>query len=118
VTTIIEGGAGGGPGAASAAAAQLPPLTFVNPSELPDYRPAFAPGATRADADGRLWIRTIPTKPLAGGPEYDILDGTGALVDRVAIPRGSTIVGFGAGGIVYLGVRDASGVRVVKARMK
>ncbi|HEV7839619.1 MAG TPA: hypothetical protein VGO75_16230, partial [Gemmatimonadaceae bacterium] len=42
VTTVGPGG-GGLPG-------PLPPLTMVSPTELPDYRPAFGPGATRVDA--------------------------------------------------------------------
>jgi hypothetical protein len=95
-----------------------PPMLFVEPGELPDYRPAFAGGAMRADADGRLWVRIIPPRPLAGGPEYDVLDRTGKLVERVAIPKGSTIVGFGSGGIVYLGVRDAAGTHLVRARAR
>ena len=90
-------------------------MSFVQPSELPDYRPAFANGSVRADAEGRLWVRIMSPKP-ASGPEYDVIDRTGKLVDRVVLPAGTTIVGFAPGGIVYLGVRDASGVRVVRAR--
>jgi hypothetical protein len=97
-------------------AVQLPPPSFYAPNELADYRPAFAGGSVRADAEGRLWIRTIPTKPLAGGAEYDVIDREGKLVERVAIPKGTTIIGFGSGGIVYLGVRDTTGVHVVRAR--
>ena len=62
--------------------------------------------------DGRLWVRTIPTKPTPGGAIYDVIDGKGALVDRVQVPAGTTIAGFGKGGIVYLGLRDASGIHV------
>ena len=94
-----------------------PPMSFVQPSELPDYRPAFSNGSVRADADGKLWVRIISPKP-ASGPEYDVIDRTGKLVDRVVVPAGTTIAGFAPGGIVYLGVRDASGVRVVRAREK
>jgi len=90
---------------------------MVSPNELPDYRPAFANGSVRADAEGKLWVRVIPTKPTTG-PEYDVIDRTGKLVDRVTLPRGTTIAGFGTGGIVYLGVRDAAGVHVVRAREK
>jgi hypothetical protein len=122
VTTmrVVMGGPGGPGGAAplSGAAPTPPPLTFVEPGELPDYRPAFGGGSMRADTEGRVWVRTIPTKPLAGGPEYDVIDRGGKLVERVAVPRGTTIVGFGDGGIVYLGVRDASGTRLVRARVK
>ena len=94
-----------------------PPLAFVSPNELPDYRPAFSNGSVRADAEGKLWVRIMSPKP-ASGPEYDVIDRTGKLVDRVVIPAGTTIAGFGAGGVVYLGVRDAAGVHVVRAREK
>jgi hypothetical protein len=91
-------------------------VEIVAPTALPDYRPAFANGSVRADASGDLWVRTIPTKPLTTGPEYDVIDGRGKLVERVTIPRGTTIAGFGPDGTVYLGVRDAAGVHVVRAR--
>lgn len=99
------------------AGAQLPPLTFVSPSELPDYKPVFGPGAVRADADGNLWVRTIPTKPTTG-VVYDVIDRSGKLVDRVLVPSSSVIVGFGAGGVVYMGTRDAAGIHVQRAHMK
>jgi hypothetical protein len=114
------GGPGGGPqivGGGPPPGGSPPPLTFVSPSELPDYKPVFGPNSVRADADGRLWIRTIPTKPLAGAV-YDVIDGSGTLVDRVLVPTGAVIVGFGAGGVVYLGMRDASGIHVQRTRVK
>jgi hypothetical protein len=106
-----------GGAAASALAAGPPPLAFVSPNELPDYRPAFSNGSVRADAEGKLWVRIMSPKP-ASGPEYDVIDRTGTLVDRVVLPAGTTIAGFGPGGAVYLGVRDATGVHVVRAREK
>lgn len=108
---------GGAAPAAGASSFQVTP-NFVDPSALPDYKPVFAAGAVRADEDGKLWIRTIPTKPTPGGAVYDVIDRTGTLVDRVQVPNGTTIAGFGKGGIVYLGVRDAAGVHVVRARAK
>jgi hypothetical protein len=92
-------------------------INFVTPNELPDYKPAFTNGSVRADADGKLWVRLIPAKPTSA-PEYDVIDTTGKLIDRVTLPAGTTIAGFGAGGVVYLGVRDAAGVHVVRAREK
>jgi hypothetical protein len=109
------GGAGGNRGQGGGGGRQV---SFVPPTELPDYRPAFTNGSVRADADGKLWVRIIPTKPTAGGPEYDVIDRTGKLADRVTLPAGTVIAGFGAGGIVYLGVRDAAGTHVVRAREK
>jgi hypothetical protein len=93
-------------------------INFVPPTELPDYKPAFTNGSVRADADGKLWVRLIPTKPTTTGPEYDVIDRTGKLVDRVTLPAGTVIAGFGQGGIVYLGVRDAAGTHVVRAHEK
>jgi hypothetical protein len=107
---IVMGGpppGGGGP----------PALNFVSPSELPDYKPVFGPNSVRADADGRLWVRTIPTKPTPGAV-YEVIDRGGRLVDRVLVPSGAVIVGFGAGGVVYMGMRDASGIHVQRAQVK
>jgi hypothetical protein len=106
-----------GGGAAADRPAGPPPRVYVAPNELPDYRPAFSNGSVRADAEGKLWVRIIPPKPSTG-PEYDVIDRSGKLVDRVVLPVGTTIAGFGAGGVVYLGVRDAAGVHVVRAREK
>lgn len=91
--------------------------SFVSPSELPDYKPVFGLGAVRADMDGRVWVRTIPTTATSGGAIYEVIDGSGNLVDRVQVPAGTTIVGFGKGGVVYLGGRDPKGVRVQRARV-
>lgn len=107
--TRTQGGGANGPGRT---------INFVTPNELPDYKPAFTNGSVRADADGKLWVRLIPTKAATGGPEYDVIDPNGKLVDRVTLPAGTVIAGFGEGGIVYLGVRDQAGTHVVRAREK
>lgn len=93
-----------------------PQLNFVSPSELPDYKPPFGPGATRADAEGNLWIRT--SQNVNGLPVYAIVNRKGELIDRVQLPAGRVIAGFGAGGIVYLGVRDADSARLEMARVR
>jgi hypothetical protein len=87
-------------------------------NDLPDYRPPFNTGAVRADADGNLWIRTIPAKPIAGGPVYDIVSREGELVDRLQVPQGYTLVGFGSGRVVYLSMRDAAGIHLARVRLK
>ena len=97
---IIMGG--GGPGGAPPAGMRAPSINMIPPSELPDYQPVFFAGQVRADADGHLWVRTIPTKAIAGGPVYDVINAKGELVERVQVPKDRTIIGFGAGGVVYL----------------
>lgn len=115
------GGAGGGPNVrggpgASGDGANLQ-LNFVPASELPDYKPPFFANSVRADGEGNLWIRTIPTSKIAGGPVYDVVNHKGELVDRVQVPLDRTIIGFGPEGSVYLGARDGASVHLERAKL-
>jgi len=116
----VEGGppAAGAPATRSGGTSiELPPVEFAPLSEMPDYRPAFSAGAVRADADGNLWIRTSTV--FNGVQVYDVVNSSGQLIDRVQLPAGRTIAGFGKGGFVYLAVRDGTvGVRLERARTK
>jgi len=110
-TAVTTAGPGGG-----AFGGPLPPLTMIAPSELPDYKPAFAPGSTRADAEGNLWIRT--SQNVDARPVYDIINRKGELIDRVQLPANRVLAGFGAGGVVYLAVRDGATAHLERARVK
>jgi len=113
------GGRRGAAGAAPGGAAFTPPkLNFVPPSELPDYKPPFLAGFVRADGDGNVWIRTIPTRAIAGGPVYDVVNGKGELLERVQVPPGRMISGFGAGGVVYLTSREGLTMKLEKATLR
>jgi hypothetical protein len=107
VTTTVGAGGPGGP---------LPPLNMIAASDLPDYKPAFSPGATRADTDGNLWIRT--SQNVDGRPVYDVVNRKGDLIDRVQLPANRTLAGFGPNGVVYLAVRDGTTAHLEKARVK
>lgn len=113
VMNMSVGGEGGTRVASKAGAegaAGASPLTFITPSELPDYRPVFTAGAAKADIDGNLWIRTTATRTGAiAGPIYDVVNRKGELIDRVQVPAGRVIVGFGKGGVVYMMARDDRG---------
>ena len=93
-------------------------VSWVPANELPDYKPPFFNGMVRADADGNIWVLTIPTRAFAGGPVYDVIDAKGDLVDRVQVPANRTIVGFGSGGVVYLLARDGAKGTLEKAKVK
>ena len=93
-------------------------LFVVPPDELPDYRPPFVAGAARADADGNLWVRTNPAKPLPGGPVFDVINAQGELTDRLQVPVGYTLVGFGKGKVVYLSMRDPKGIHLARVRLR
>jgi len=108
--------AGGLPGTGTANV--TPQMNFVAPGDLPDYKPVFLNGFVRADLDGNVWIRTIPTKPMAGGPVYDVVNRKGALVDRVQVPVNRSITAFGPGGVVYLTSRDGMTTKLEKATIR
>jgi hypothetical protein len=105
----------GGPGGRSSSVS-MPPINFVTLSEMPDYRPAFRQGSARGDSDGNLWIRT--SKVVNGGTVYDVISNKGELKDRILIPPGRVIAGFGPGGVVYMGVVDGTITHLERARVK
>jgi hypothetical protein len=123
VISMGPGGAAGGAqrgGAAGTPGANVTPpqLNFIPPSELPDYQPPFLANSTRADAQGNIWIRTIPTKAIKGGPVYDVVNRKGELVERVQVPEGRTIVAFAPNGDVYLTFREGQTTKLEKATLR
>ena len=93
-------------------------VEFVPASELPDHRPPFFAGAVRADTEGNLWIRTTATGTVQGGSVYDVVNRRGELVDRVQVPAGRTIVGFGPDGAVYLTARNGARTTLERATVR
>jgi hypothetical protein len=113
------GGEGGRPNAGATGTTNITPqMNFVAPSDLPDYKPVFLNGFVRADLDGNVWIRTIPTKAIAGGPVYDVVNRKGELVERVQVPVNRSITAFGPGGVVYLTTRDGMTTKLEKATIR
>jgi len=102
-------GPGGGPIPANFPSAPLPAA-----SDLPDYVPPFNTSAARPDADANLWVRTTTPGSAPGNVVYDVINNKGELTDRVDVPRGMSIVGFGRGGIIYLTQRDANGLHLIR----
>ncbi len=111
----------GPPGASAPAGAMTAPkinVSYVSPNELPDYQPPFFSNGVRADMDGRLWVQTTSTKPAPGGLVYDLIDGKGVVTQRVQLPPDRTLVGFGAGGVVFLGAREGTITRIERVTFK
>jgi hypothetical protein len=120
-----------------------PSFEPVDAQFLPDYYPPIRAGTTMADYDGNLWILPA-TSSLAGqmaamippgaagrvppgmlpagmaaptaGLAYDVVNRKGELVERVQLPAGRTIAGFGPDGVVYLTAREGREVFLEKAR--
>lgn len=70
-----------------------------------DYYPPIRTGGVLADMDDRLWILpTISKQSKAGELVYDVVSSKGDMVERVRVPLGRYIVGFGRDGVVYMAV--------------
>ncbi|MEO7996620.1 MAG: hypothetical protein ABI852_04200 [Gemmatimonadaceae bacterium] len=111
----MGGGMGGGTVGGAAPMGPMPAMPtmvteFVPLKEITDYYPAIRAGAVKADLDGNLWILpTSSAQSKAGELIYDIVNKQGVLTQRVRVPLGRSIAGFGHKGIVYLMQRDANG---------
>ena len=89
----------------------MPPLpSFLDlerAGPIADYDPPVRVGGVLADRDGNLWILPRKTKLSQHGElVYDVVNAKGELFERVRLPAGRAIVGFGKGGAVYLSSGD------------
>lgn len=94
------------------------PPEVVPPGDLPDYLPPILQsGGMRADRDGNLWVLPSTSAQAGAGLLYDVINRKGELLQRVRLPAGRALEGFGAGGAVYLTSHDSTGVRLERARL-
>jgi hypothetical protein len=114
-----SGAAGSASGSGSTATNQAftVPTLNLTANDIPDYMPPFVGTSARPDADGNLWIRTTTPGAVAGNVVYDVINSDGKLVDRVDVPKGMSIVGFGKG-VVYLSERVGYAYTLLRAAIK
>lgn len=80
------------------------------PDDVYDYYAPIRSGAALADMDNRLWILpTLSKQSKAGELVYDVVSSQGKVLERVRVPLGRYVVGFGRGGAIYMGVGSLSG---------
>ncbi len=101
------GGQGGGPGGPGGGF-RIPNVNMVPANELPDYRPPFGQQSALGDLDGNLWVRTSAPGEK-GGVLYYVIARNNEIIDRIELPQGRILAGFGKNGLLYTGFRDAEG---------
>ncbi|MEO7998072.1 MAG: hypothetical protein ABI852_11540 [Gemmatimonadaceae bacterium] len=96
-----------------------PELVFVPLSAMADYYPPIRPGAAKADLDGNLWVLpTTSAQSKHGELVYDVINNKGELFQRVRMPEGRSVAGFGRDGVLYLMFKDgAAGWRLERTRV-
>jgi len=90
----------------------------VAPGDLPDYYPPILQsGEMRSDFDGNVWILPSTTAQTGRGLLYDVVNRKGELIERVRLPEGRALEGFGPNGVVYLTSHGPEGARLERARL-
>ncbi|MEP6495732.1 MAG: hypothetical protein ABJF01_23815 [bacterium] len=98
----------------------LPPFAdLIRAGPVADYRAPIGINSTLADRDGNLWILPrLSTLSKNGELVYDVVNAEGKLFERVRLPAGRAIAGFGKGGVVYLTSGDrASGFHLERTKL-
>ena len=90
-------------------------LAFVPDSEFPSFWPPVEPGSVLADLDGHLWILPTTSTNSVSGFTYDVVNRTGEVFERVQLPKGHVLVGFGAHNVVYLTKTDGKSTYLERA---
>lgn len=83
----------------------------VEPPVWPKFLPPFFPGAVSFAPDGILWVlRTTPDPSL---PIVDVIDRTGRLLGRLALPKNRRLLCHGKDGVYLLRV-DEDGLQHIE----
>lgn len=115
-----SGGRSNGGVDASGQSGSIQRMISVPLSEIPDYFPPIHRNAAVPDLDGNLWVLTTTTaQSLHGELVYDVLNPARGLYERVRMPIGRSIAGFGTGGVVYLQSGDrAAGFTLERVKLE
>ncbi len=101
---------------AGAAAPQMKmDVSIVPDSEFPSFWPPILPGSVLADLDGHLWILPTTSTNSANGFTYDVINRNGEAFERVQLPKGHVLVGFGPHNVVYLTKTDGKATYLERA---
>jgi hypothetical protein len=111
----------GAPSSGPPSGFRMPPLTMVEPSDLPDYFPPLRQAQAKVDLEGNIWLlpatSSLSTATQAG-LVYDVVNRKGEIFERVRLPEKRSLAGFGPDGIVYLSYVPVRGdARLERARI-
>jgi hypothetical protein len=107
----------------------MPARPFVDLTDAPDSVPVVSANIETllADRSNNVWIRienwngAMPESRndvLHRPTHYHVVNREGGLIDRVMVPAGRTIIGFGAGETVFLRASEGGEVRIEKNRIR
>jgi hypothetical protein len=91
--------------AAGASGGRMPAMAVDEPTEWPEYKPAFGPLALHVAPEGTIWVHRL-REAGADAPLYDVIDPSGKLLHRVQLPPKTRLLAIGAK-FLYLARSDA-----------
>ena len=120
IMPLTSNDGGPAPQATMGATSGAPLVPEVGPvSDLPDYMPpVLRAGLMKADMQGNLWILPSTSSQSGNGLLYDVVNRQGEIFERVRLPEGRALEGFGANGTIYLTSHEEGVVRLERARLK
>lgn len=77
-------------------------IGVVPDSEFPTFWPPVLSGAVLSDLDAHLWILPTSSSNATNGFTYDVVNRDGRLFERVQLPKGRVLVGFGPNDVIYM----------------
>jgi len=105
----------------SAMGGQAPQLKFdlniVPDSEFPQFWPPVEPGSVLADLEDHLWVLPTTSTNAANGFTYDVINREGKIFERVQLPKGRVLAGFGPHDVVYMTHTDGKVTYLERAMM-
>jgi len=103
---VAKSGRSGDPAADAPRTPQLE-VKYYEPGQISDFVPPLRYGGVLPDGDGNLWIvPSTSTLSTHGELVYDVVNPNAGLFERVRVPEGRSIAGFGRGGVVFLVAGD------------
>jgi hypothetical protein len=92
-------------------------LNIVPDSEFPQFWPPVEPGSVLADLEDHLWVLPTTSTNAANGFTYDVINREGKIFERVQLPKGRVLAGFGPHDIVYMTHTDGKETYLERAIM-
>jgi hypothetical protein len=93
-------------------------IGVVPDSEFPQFWPPVQPGSVLADNNAHLWILPTTSTNAQNGFTYDVVDRMGKIIERVQLPKGHVLVGFGTGDTLYLTRAEGGSTYLERAVLK
>lgn len=78
------------------------PIFTVDAEDMWEFYPPVRPGQMRVDRNSNIWILPSTSSAAGSGLVFDVLSRTGSLIERVRLPVGRNLIGFGPNDTVYM----------------